>query len=138
MTDLEKAFAQPSIMKVHVSFSGDEYNAELLEISKTGSMTLRTSPTRLNFVSMRYARPIIGVTKEIMDKFKSKHWDHEHNHLDVDYLKVFDWLTSGINKPKAYKINTELTNDEAKLTKISTIRSFQKINRKPVELSLNF
>ena len=136
MTDLEKAFAQQSIMKVHVSFCGiAEYNAELLEISGTGSMTLRIGPTRLNFVSMRYARPI-GVTKEIIEKFKSKHWDHEHNHLDVGYLKVFDWLFSGLNKTS--EINTELTNDEAKLTKISTIRSFQKINRKPVELSLNF
>jgi hypothetical protein len=137
MTDLEKAFAQPSLMKVHVSFSGDEFNADLLEISNTGSMTLRTGPTRLNFVSMRYARPI-GVTKEIIEKLKAKHWDHEHNHLDIGYLKVYDWLISGLHKTKTSEINAKLTNDEAKLTQVSTTRSDKKIRRKPVELSLNF
>ena len=135
MTDLEKAFAQPSIMKVHVSFSGDEFNADLLKISNTGSMTLRVSPTRLNFVSMRYARPL-GVTKEIIEKFKARHWDHEHNHLDIDYLKVYDWLISGLHKTKTSEINAELANDEAKLTKVSTTR--KRTRQRPVELSLNF
>lgn len=128
---LQELLAQPSIMKVHVSFCGDKYDADLLRIDETGSMTLRTSPTMLHWVSINYARPI-GVDKEIIEKFKSDHWDHEYNHLDVKCLKTFDWLFKSLLSG----INTELTNDEAELTKVNTTR--KRTRQRPVELSLNF
>lgn len=134
---LESLLAKPSIMRVHVSFCGHNFDADLLKIDETGSMSLRVSPTEINWLSINYAKPI-DVTREIIENFKSVHWDHEHNHLDIGYLKVYDWLISGLHKTKTLEINTELTNDEAELTQVSTIRSDKKIRRKPVELSIDF
>ncbi len=134
---LESLLAKPSRMRVHVSFCGYNYDADLLKIDETGSMSLRVSPTEINWLSINYAKPI-DVTREIIENFKSVHWDHEHNHLDIGYLKVFEWLFSGLNQKKTSEINNKLTNNEAKLTQVSTIRSNKKIRRKPIELSIDF
>jgi hypothetical protein len=74
---LESLLAKPSRMRVHVFFCGYNYDADLLKIDETGSMSLRVSPTEINWLSINYAKPI-DVTREIIENFKSAHWDHEH------------------------------------------------------------
>lgn len=84
-----------SEIMVHVSFpTTPAYVAKLERIDRAGIMRLRLNPNRLLWVSMSYAYPL-GITRDMIDAFKTRHWDREHNYLQTDYLIMFNWFYRG-------------------------------------------